>query len=215
MKILAQVITAIFLPLNMVVAMLAFLIYANPEAFTDDPNQKGREVLWLSTFFTTWLIPLIGTVMIVVLGFANKFSLEDHKERIGPLMITAVMYIWAFLSLKIAKGMYPPFIGAVLGATISIMICFFITVFQKVSLHANGMGGTLGFLLVLYFTKSYHTVPLTNPSVSMVTIIAFWIGCTAAVWWARKELKAHTNQDLIGGFVVGLCSQVIGAMFFH
>ncbi len=140
--------------------------------------------------------------------------MEDREERIGPLIITGIFYLWLFVNIKSNPSIPDAFVAFTLGATIGVFAAFFMNNFTKVSLHAIGVGGLLSGILMICSLFSYDSFFLnlgvfgeylvrTDLLVILAIVVAGLVGTS------RLLLKAHNEQDLYGGFVIGILSQLI------
>lgn len=193
--------------------MLLIYLIVNPYLF---PYNEGREfgAIVLVIFFTSVLIPGIAILLMLGIGFISSLKLEDKKERIGPLIVTAISYLWLYLNIRTHNAIPVSFATFVLGALISIFVAFFINNFHKISLHALGMGGLLTGILVLIFKHGREFTSIGQFLIHNIFFIAFIIILTGTVLSSRLYLKAHTNQDVFGGLLVGILGQIIAMRFF-
>jgi len=215
---IAHLLSILFHPLFMIMYVLILFIVINPYLF---PYRNGREfgAIFLIVFFTSVVIPGIAILLLYGTGLIESFNFKDKSDRIGPLIITSVAYLWLFLNIRTHSAIPGLFSSFVLGAIIAIFLSFFINNFSKISLHAVGLGGLFLALLnlILTYGRSDTTVQLTQSlsftihNVLTIAIVSILIG---AVLTSRLYLKAHTIQDIYGGFLVGVISQVIALRFF-
>lgn len=129
-------------PMIMVMYMLFIYLKVNPYLF---PYSNGRDLstLILIIFFTSVLIPFIAILLMLGVGFIQSLEMKDSKERIGPLIVTAISYLWLYLNVRTHNAIPIPYANFILGALIALFIAFFINNFSKISLHGVGMGGLL------------------------------------------------------------------------
>jgi membrane-associated phospholipid phosphatase len=196
--------------------MLIILLLVNPYIF--GVNSIGANTtLILLIFLSTFLIPTVAIVTMKFLGLISSFGLKDRHERIGPYIITGVLYLWIFRNVLDNPNIPHPYKVFVLGATLGLFIAFFINLFSKISAHAVGMGGLVGMLILTVSFYSYSSfvvsfgtsgIELKTYSLLMIAIVLSGIVCTS-----RLFLEAHNIYDLSGGFVVGLCAQFIALPF--
>lgn len=202
----------------MVIYMLLTFAMVNPYLF---PYRNGREfgTILLIVFFTAVAIPLVAIMLMYSTGLIKSVHLKERTDRIGPLMATSIAYLWLFLNIKTHNAIPLAFSAFILGAIISLFIVFFINNFSKISLHAVGVGG---FLIAFIHLISTYGRPYTSlmigadkfVSVHNVVLLCLVIIITGAVMTSRLYLKAHHPQDVIGGFLVGVVSQLAALFFF-
>ena len=130
--------------------------------------------------------------------------MPDNKQRIAPLIITIVLYVWMYLVFK-SKNFPPLAMVFMLGVIISLFISFTINVFHKLSLHMVGISGALTIIMLLL---------LVSESDMRYYFVAGVI-LTGAVASARLYLNAHTVKEVYTGFLVGMFGQVLALMFLY
>lgn len=183
-------------PLLMSTYLIIALIFIAP--YTILPigfSAMGSIVLVSLIFITTCVIPVLSLYILKMSGSISSFALEKREERITPMLYTAIMYgvISYLFSTKVELGeMIPVFLGA---STVLIGITAIITTFWKISLHAVGVGGVIGFMLIVNQQSNlYH----------FVFILPVLIVISALVLSARLKLNAHTPKQVYAGFLLGI-----------
>lgn len=209
---LALGISLLFHPLLVPSYALALLLLVNPYQF-GVPKLSEQFPLMLLVFFSTFGIPAFGVLMMRLLGFVKTMQLEENTERIGPYILTAVFYLWLFINFLNNSQIPVIYTSFMLGATIGLFLAFFINNFSKISAHAVGMGGMTAFLLILMFVYRYDMMELGSGNVPLKYVLLLLLLISGLVGTSRLLLKAHTLQDLYGGFLVGLASQFIALRF--
>ena len=104
------------------------------------------------------------------------------------------------------------FLIAVLGTTMGLFLCFLINLFFKISLHATGIGGYIGMVLITMWLYSYGTFDMWLPfigscsvSINMVLIVSMLVA--GLIGTSRLGLRAHTSLELYAGFALGILCQ--------
>ena len=158
--------------------------------------------------------PLLSIFLIRFLGLNKDMNMTSKQERIIPLIITAMFYLWLYMNIR--SNTYVPllFSSFVLGATFGIFISFFINNFSKISLHTVGMGGLVAMVFILYLSYGYSDFIIDLGFIGMYRIhlslfLILGILFAGLVGMARLYLTDHTNSDIYGGYLVGLASQLI------
>ena len=209
-KSVAYFFSVIFHPLLMVTYMLLILLLVDPYLFGENSVQGGMRNI-LMVFFSTFIIPLISVLLMKALKLIPSLDLKNSEDRIGPFIVTGVFYLSTFYLVYRIPEMPVAFKACFLGAVIGLFIAFFINLFSKISLHAIGMGGLLGMVMITmqrtqlsYFlinTGIFGVVEVSLFGLLMATILVCGI-----VGSARLILDAHEPKDLYGGFLVGLAA---------
>ncbi len=201
-------------PVFVLTYVLFLMLAISPYAFGVGNMFEQRGVLLLfAVFVSTVLLPVVGIGMMKSLGMVQTWQLSDKQERIGPFILSGVFYLWLFKNLL--SGAQTPILytAFVLGATISLFVCFFLNIFTKISVHAAGMGGFVSMLILLPFSWNEATemVPFMGIFLSWPVLIALAVLLAGAVGTARLALSAHTPTELYRGYVVGAAAVFFSA----
>lgn len=214
-RVIAHLLSAVGHPLFILSYVLLLMLSINPYAFGVRTLTEQRAVLLLmGVFFTTALIPGIGVALMKLLGFAKSWQLADKQERIGPFILTGVFYIWLFKNLHSAGQTPTIYTAFVLGATISLFLCFIINIFEKISVHAAGVSGFVTMLVFLPFKwpEAGQLVQLAGFALSWPVIISIGSLFAGAIGAARLALGAHTPTELYRGYLAGIASVVVAVL---
>ena len=80
------------------------------------------DTLILMVFLTSVLIPLIAILVMKGIGWVHTLQMSDRHERIGPYLVTSVLYLSLYLHLLKTRA-FPPFILIItLGSVISLFL---------------------------------------------------------------------------------------------
>ncbi len=218
-RIFAQTISVIFHPIGMVFYMFMYVMYAAPQNFsTPDPRQKTFVIL--SFLALTVMFPLLGISLMRMQGLISSLQMKTKKERIGPLIVIAIFYLWLYVNIR-KNTLVPDMITFfVLGSVISIFLGLFINSFSKISLHCMGAGGFLAGFLYIYQTFVFPTFDVHLPQWDVVLrisndlILLITLIVTGLVGTARLLLNAHQKDEIYDGYVVGILSQMIAIQIY-
>lgn len=231
LRMLAQLISFVFHPLLILTYMLVVLLLVNPYLFgVNSVGDAASKLLIIQIFLYTFFIPALSLLLFRALGLVKTLELKDRQERIGPYILTGMLYLWVFINLHNSAEMNAEdgrrfvlqiptaYTSFVLGATISLFLAFFINIFSKISAHAVGMGGLLGMVILTMLLFSYDTFTVNstiigNFQVHMSTVLIITILLAGMVGTSRLLLQAHEPMDLFGGYLVGFASQFIALRF--
>lgn len=212
LRFLAYFVSVIFHPLLILTYMLVILMIVNPYLF-GGATLGNAGVLILTIFLFTVMIPGVSVLMMRALGMVDSIELKDRQQRIGPYIITGILYLWIFRNFLDNPQIPDAYRIFVLGATIGLFLAFLINLFSKISMHAVGMGGLLGMILIMMLRYSFgdfsfnfgeQTLQMSTSSLFIAVILACGI-----VGSARLLLSAHHPRDIYGGFMVGLGAQFL------
>lgn len=215
----AQFLSLLFHPLLVVTYMLVLLLLVNPYLFgVSNIGEQNSKLLIIQVFLSTFFIPGFAVAMLRFTGLIKSLDMKVRQERIGPFIITGIFYLWMFKNFQNNAQIPTAYATFMLGATISLFIAFFINIFSKISLHAVGMGGLLGMVVITMLLFSYDSFIINSSfigvmEVNMSTILFLTIILAGAVGSSRLVLDAHEPMDLYGGYLVGFAAQFIALRF--
>ncbi len=205
-------------PLLILTYILLLLLWMNPYQF--GVYKLGDMLPFVVlVFLSTFALPAFACALMVPLGFINSLSMKDPKERIGPYIATGIAYLWMFQTTIYNPNIPIAFKIFILGATISLFLAFFINNFSKISIHAVGMGGMVGMMVIAMYIYYFGSFNLVFPSgfgileLNTTTMLMAVIILAGIVGTSRLILKAHEPSDLYGGYLVGFCAQFIALRF--
>ncbi len=209
-------ISVLFHPLFMSAYFLLFLYLLNPVFIDGSSKQAGLFLIQLLA--STIVFPMVSIFMMKGLGFIDSVEMKDHKERIGPLLITAIFYIWMFLNFK-RSTFVPDYITYfLLGCTISLFVSFFITLFYKISLHAVAISGLICGLYIIKTKYFFYELILpffgSKLLASADILIIFLLLILGLVGTARLYLKDHNPNQIYFGYGVGALSMAMAYIVF-
>lgn len=197
---------------------MCLYLVINPYLF---PYRNGKQFGYIFIIVLVYAVffPAIATLLMYANRFIKTLSMEDKMERVGPLIVCAICYLWLFLNIRTHNAFPLVFSAFVLGALISICIAFFLNNFHKISLHAIGISGFLFAVgrIIISEGRAYSIFHLPfeyTISVHNIFLLSILLIITGAVISSRLYLKAHTMQDVLGGVLVGLIGQILAIKFF-
>ncbi len=153
----------------------------------------------LPIFILTVIIPIIFFLILKNLGLISSVFAPSLKERKYPLYMSMVLYLmilYQVIPLNYINELYYFFVGLLI-ATFSTLLLLFVRV--KASIHLLGMGCILTYLVAL----SIHF------EINITFAIAIFTLMTGLVATSRLYMRAHSKLELIIGFMVGCCSQLV------
>ncbi len=156
-------------------------------------------------FLSTYLIPSLAAGFMWVSGLISSLAMEKKSERMIPLLLTGIIYTgvsYVFLDYLETARLLGLFMGSI---AFTVGLTALITHFWKISSHMMGMGGLLGFMIAV--------IQITH-NLSLETPLLLAILCAGAVASSRLLLKAHTVNQLIAGFLLGMVISWTSVHFF-
>lgn len=150
-------------------------------------------------FILTVIIPIIFFLILKNIGVISSIFLPTLQERKYPLYISCILFL--MILYKVIPNNYVHelfyFFTGLLTATGAALMLLFLKF--KTSMHLLGMGSILMYMIGL----SIHFETNITLAISLFTLL------TGLVATSRLYLKAHSRNELLIGFLIGCCSQLI------
>ncbi len=197
----AKIISIIFQPLMM--PLLTLLILFNSDTFIafSIADEMKTFIYFLFIAFTV-VLPTMIFLWLIKRGVISSLDMPEASERKIPFLISIILYFALYYLLR--KLALPELVYLLLlGTILSIVVCFFITIIWKISIHMIAVGGVIGSLLALSIRLGADFIF----PIYVVTLLAGFIG------YARLKLYAHTPAQVYSGFIVGT-ALMAGIIFF-
>ena len=213
MKQAATFLSIAFHPLFIVTYMSLVLLWTNPFSFGYRHVAEANTLL-IIIVMTTVTLPGIAVVMMKMLGWIKTLNMDSRHERIGPYIVSGIMYLTLYLHLNRADTFPVSIKVAVLGSLIGLWTCFFINNFYKISAHAAGMGGLVGIVALTKLTFGYDQAQIGIPGhvnvfIPLDFILYATIFIAGLVCSSRMILRTHDLKEIYFGFTAGLLSVAI------
>lgn len=217
LQFIAKSISVVFHPLWMATYLLLILLMVNPYEFGFNNIEQGSFLI-IIVFVFSFVLPGFAIFLMKQLGFVRSLALEDKKERIAPLVTTAIFYLW-LMANTLGTGMFPDLYSMfLLGAIITLFVCLFFNSFFKVSLHAAGIAGILAMVVLLVVKENisildfhifgFHFLLSAH---NFIYIFIFLFGLVGTV---RLYLDAHKPYEVYRGYMIGFGSVMAGYFIY-
>jgi hypothetical protein len=150
------------------------------------------------------VIPVILLYFLKRAQLIKDYHLTSIKERKFPVLF------FAFLSLFLGKLLLRANTIDVLafsfyGCALSLITIYFLFMKNiKTSLHALGISGLIGFVIVI----SIHY------ELNLLLLLSFMFILFGLIATSRLKLKAHNLNEVYIGFFLGVFSQILIYFFF-
>jgi len=191
----------IFHPVFVPLYIIFFLLYIHPSAFSGFSEQEKKQTV-LIILLNLVIFPLITVLLLKAVGFIDSLYLRTQKDRIIPYIASGIFFFWGYTVFK-EQPQYPPVLTAfILGIFLASSAALLANIYFKVSMHAIGMGGWLGFFLLLFYRNS---MLMTWPLCLALLI-------TGLVCSSRLLLRSHEQKDIYGGLLIGMITQWVAAV---
>jgi hypothetical protein len=202
-RVLAHFISVIFHPLFVNIYMAAFLIYWDPEWFISF-NEKGKFLKLLTVINNNFVFPVLVVLLMRGLGFSKSFLLRTQRDRIVPYIACTTFFFWTWFVFRKLPGVSEDMVNMCFAVFLSVCVALFLNSYFKISMHAIGVGGLVGLMIVLVLNgKVFSGLPL---AVSLII--------AGIVFAARKIVSDHRWFDLAAGFAVGLLCEFLAFWIF-
>lgn len=215
----AKAVSIIFHPLFLVSYVLFYLIVANPYIFGfAGPKSKGLIIISVVTI--SFMFPLIAILMMKALGLIKSLEMEDKMERIGPLIVTGLFYMWLYVNVRNNDIVPEAFTFFILGSTIAVFMALLLNSFTKISLHTIGVGGLVAGMVLIVYNWSYGVIDIPfsffdlQLRVSDRLIVMISVIGAGLVGTCRLYLKAHKEDEIYTGYLVGILAQLVAFRIF-
>ena len=191
---LSNLISFLFHPLLMATFLFGIMLFLIPSSLGTILNNRIKWLLLLVILLTTFVLPVISLFVMKMTSGISSFKLAQKDERIVPFLLISVFYgVSAYLMAM--KLNINPLVNVIflIMATMVLMVTL-ITIFWKISAHAIGVGGVLGFLLSLN---------MKYPDNLFFWPVILWIFFTGFTLSSRLYLNAHRPLEVYMGVLFG------------
>ncbi len=183
--------------------LLTLLILFNSNTFIafSIADEMKTFIYFLFIAFTV-VLPTMIFLWLIKRGIISSLDMPEASERKIPFLISIILYFALYYLLR--KLALPELVYLLLlGTILSIVVCFFITIIWKISIHMIAVGGVIGSLLALSIRLGADFIL----PIYIVILLAGFVG------YARLKLYAHTPAQVYSGFLLGT-ALMAGIIFF-
>lgn len=155
-------------------------------------------ILFLQIIIITFLLPMAFFYLLRTFGKIDSIMLSDIGHRKIPLLLhigLLSILIQKSITADLFESLHYFFLGGILSAFIAFLLLF---AKIKASIHMIGISALTVFIFGLSLKNEMNTVHL----------VAFFVVLNGLVASSRLIMKAHTNKELLIGFLCGLLPQV-------
>lgn len=203
MRVLAEVISWVFMPLLMPLYALSLALFvpSNQDYFfnldclyTLDPEKKWGLMYMFFVFCVA--APGVSFILLQRKKVITSIEMEERKERSIPIiiMLAYCLALYLLFIIKVGPGSISKFVLALpLSGVCVTAIFFFLNRWKKVSIHAAGTGIATGFILAYIL----HHVQYELWMFSLTILIS------GLVMSARLYLEKHTLLEMVLGWLTG------------
>lgn len=199
----AYLFSYVFHPLFIPVYVAAYLVFLHPYYF-NGLDSRGKIFILLRVINNMVFFPAVTVFLLKGIGFINSIFLKTQRERIIPYIASGIFFFWMYLVCRNQEEIAPILTSFVFSVFLSSSAALIANIYFKISMHAIGVGGLLGLVLIMLATNP--STPVTVPFVCSLLI-------TGIVCTARMIVGDHTQKDIYAGVACGLLCQLAGAWF--
>lgn len=168
-------------------------LYLSPEHMV----KQQEYIILLIVFVSTYIIPILLLTLLKKVNLITDYHLRTIEERKFPILFFIILSFLigrTLLNIRIVDLLAFSFFGIAFGLSLTYL---FFALKIKSSLHMLGMGGIIGFVMIMSFEYQLNF----NALLASLFLVAGLIGV------ARLSLKAHSPAEVYIGFLVGVVSQ--------
>jgi hypothetical protein len=155
-------------------------------------------VLFIQIIIISILLPLTFFYLLRTFGKIDSIMLSDISQRKIPLLLQ-IMLMSILIAKSITIDRYFELFFFFSGGFFSTIIVFLLLFAKiKASIHMIGISALTVFVIGLSLKNELNTVSL----------VAFLVVLNGLVASSRLVMKAHTNKELMIGFLCGIIPQL-------
>lgn len=168
-------------------------LYLSPEHMV----KQQEYIILLIVFVSTYIIPILLLTLLKKVNLIQDYHLRTIEERKFPILFFIILSFLigrTLLNIQIVDLLAFSFFGIAFGLSLTYL---FFGLKVKSSLHMLGIGGIIGFVMIM----SYEYQMNFNALLASLFLVAGIMGV------ARLALKAHSPGEVYIGFLAGVLSQ--------
>lgn len=214
MKLVANIISWVFLPLLMPIYAVAIALYipSMEEGYLQENtlyfiNPNFKIIVVLAFVIFSFLAPSLLLLTMRLSRNISTIEIDNRRERFVPIAMTAVfcLFLGVLFLIKAPGGILPTSIYALpWGGFIAITGAGIINRKTKISLHAIGAGMALGFFVAYYSQQAAYFFEIIVGSVVVCGLVMS----------ARLYLGKHTLKQVFTGCLLGFLSVFTSVVIF-
>jgi len=194
-------ISYVFHPLLLSFIGTFFYLFLSPKHII----KQQEYIILIVVFISTYILPIFFLALLKKMNLIKSYQLESIDERKFPILffiLLSFMIGKILLNIQIVDLLAFSFFG------VAIALCttyLFFSLNTKTSLHTLGIGGIIGFVIVMSYEYQLNF--------NLIIAILILLGGLIAV--SRLMLKAHKPKEVYIGFLLGIISQLISFQLYQ
>lgn len=202
---IANIFSVVFQPLLMMSYLFGIVLFMAPSSIGPVLNSNVKFWLWVVVFLTTFVIPVLGLLMLKYSGTISSFQMRDRSERPVPFFLISFFYILTAYLMMSRLDLSISFNAIFISAAILVLLTSFTTLFWKISIHSSGVCGVLGFLVAL-------NIEFPNSFSHWITIV--WVILCGIIMTSRLYLNVHKTSEVYIGGLLGFLFSFLSIYIF-
>jgi membrane-associated phospholipid phosphatase len=195
----AKIISIIFHPV--IIPTLGFIILFNSGYYFSMITWEVKRFILIAVFFSTCILPVL-TISVMALNPKFNYRMDNHTDRILPLLFTAIYYYVGYYLLA-NFNIFPVIKVFLITSALVIITLLLISFRWKISNHMAAIGGVTGTMLAISFRMGINPALM----ISGIFMIAGFVGSS------RIYLGKHTLAQVLAGFTLGLSALYLAVLY--
>ena len=167
--------------------------------------KQQEYIILLVIFISTYILPIFLLTLLKKMGLIKSYHLKTIEERKFPILFFIVLSFMIgkmLLNIQLVDLLAYSFFGIALALGLTYLL---FSTKIKTSLHTLGMGGIIGFVIVM--SMEYQL------NFNLVIAALFVLSGLIAV--SRLKLKAHLAKEVYIGFFLGIVTQLVSYLLYQ
>ncbi len=156
-------------------------------------------ILFLQIIIITIFLPIAFFFLLRTVGKIDTVMLSDISQRKIPLLLQVMLFsvlIQKSITFDRFPYLYLFFVGGIFSTICAFLLLYLKT---KTSIHMIGISSLTVFIVALSVYNEINTI----------NTVAFFVMMNGVVASSRLEMKAHSNKELLIGFLCGAIPQSV------
>jgi membrane-associated phospholipid phosphatase len=203
MRVLAEVISWVFMPLFMPIYALALVMFvpSNQDYFFNADclytiSASGKYALLILFFVFSVALPGVSFLILQRTKVIATIEMQERRERTIPIviMLAYCLALYMLFVVKVGHGFISKFAFSLpLSGVCVTLVFFFLNRWKKVSIHAGAAGIFTGFILAYILQHVEY----------QLWMLSLAILISGLVMTARMYLEKHTLLEIFVGWLTG------------
>ncbi|MCF6129284.1 hypothetical protein L1S35_06330 [Flavobacterium sp. AS60] len=161
-------------------------------------------ILFLQIIIITFLLPIAFFYLLRTFGKIESVMLSDQSQRKIPLLLQLMLFgilIEKSITVDRFPNLYFFFVGGFLSTAIAFLLLY---AKFKASIHMIGISSLTVFIIGLSIHNQINTI----------NTVIFFVLMNGLVASSRLVMNAHSNKELLVGFLCGAIPQSVLLYFW-